>query len=37
MWNLKKYDTNELSDKTEIDSQTEKSNLWLPKGKGGEG
>ena len=36
MWNLK-YDTNELIYKTEMDSQTEKANLWLPKGKGGGG
>ena len=33
MWNLK-YDTNELIYKTETDSQTWKTNLWLPKGKG---
>ena len=34
--NLKKNDTNELIYKT--DSQTSKTNLWLPKGKGrGEG
>ena len=25
-----KYDTDELISKTEIDSQTEKRNLWLP-------
>ena len=37
MWNLK-YDTNELIYETETDSQTQKTNLWLPKGKGsGEG
>ena len=36
MWNLK-YDTNELTYKTETDSQTEKPNLWLPKGKRGGG
>ena len=30
-----KNDTNELIYKTEIDSQTQKTNLWLPKGKGG--
>ena len=35
MWNLKKKDTNELIYKTEIDSQTWETNLWLPKGKGG--
>ena len=36
MWNLKKKnDTNELTHKTEIDPRTEKTNLWLPKGKGG--
>ena len=34
MWNLKN-DTNELIYKTEIDSQTLKTHLWLPKGKGG--
>ena len=32
MRNLK-YDTNEVVYKTEIDSQTQKTNLWLPKGK----
>ena len=31
-WNLK-YDTNELIYKTEIDSQTQKTNLQLPKRK----
>ena len=30
MWNLK-YDTNEFIYKTEIDSQTQKTNSWLPK------
>ena len=34
MWNLKN-DTNELIYKTETDSQTQKANVWLPKGKGG--
>ena len=33
MWNLK-YDTNELIYETETDSETQKTNLWLPKGKG---
>ena len=33
MWNLK-YDTNDLIYKTEIDSQTETTDLWLPRGKG---
>ena len=33
MWNLKNY-TSELIYKTEIDSKTEKTNLWLPKRKG---
>ena len=33
MWNLKK-DTNELVYETRIDPQTQKTNLWLPKGKG---
>ena len=36
MWNLK-YDTNELIYKTETDPQTQKTNLWLPKGKAGGG
>ena len=36
MWNLKNI-TNELIYKTETDSQTQKTNLWLPKGKGGMG
>ena len=35
MWNLKKSGTNELIYKTEMDSQTEKTNLWLPKREGG--
>ena len=35
MWNLKKIDTNELIYKTETDSQTQKTNLWLPKGEVG--
>ena len=30
-----KTDTNELIYKTEIDSQTQKINLWLLKGEGG--
>ena len=30
-----KSDTNELIYKTETDSQNQKTNLWLPKGKGG--
>ena len=36
MWNLKK-DTNELLCRTETDSETLKTNLWLPKwtGRGG--
>ena len=36
MWNVK-YDTNELIYKSETDSQTQKINLWLPKGKGRRG
>ena len=32
MWDLK-YDTNELIYKAETDSQIQKTNLWLPKGK----
>ena len=36
MWNLKnKNDTNELIDKTRTDSQSLKTNLWLPKEKCG--
>ena len=31
----KKKDINELIYKREIDSQAQKTNLWLPKGKGG--
>ena len=30
----KENDTNELIYKTETDSQIQKTNLWLPKGKG---
>ena len=38
MWNLKKYGTNELINKTKTDSQTEKNKTkpWLPNGKRGE-
>ena len=36
MWNLK-YDTNELIYETETDSQTQKTDLWLPRGRGGGG
>ena len=32
-----KNDTNELIYKIETDWQTSKTNLWLPKGKGGGG
>ena len=32
MWNLKNY-TNEFIYKIETDSQTQKTNLWLPKGR----
>ena len=31
------YNTNELIYKTETDSQISKSNIWLPKEKGGNG
>ena len=34
IWHLK-YDTNELIYETEADSKTQKTNLWLPMGKGG--
>ena len=33
MWNLKN-NTSESTYKTETDSQMQKTNLWLPKGKG---
>ena len=36
MWNLK-YDTNELIYKTEADSQTQRTDLWLPRGRVPEG
>ena len=36
IWTLKN-DTSELIDKTEVDSQTQKTNLWLPSGKGRKG
>ena len=32
MWNVKKNSINELIYKTETDSQTQQTNLWLPKG-----
>ena len=34
---LKKNNTNELNYKTETDSQTQETNLWLPKGGRGGG
>ena len=33
MWNLK-YDTSELIYKTETDSQTQRTDLWLPRATG---
>ena len=33
MWKLK-YDTNELFYETETDSQTYRTNFWLPRGRG---
>ena len=33
MWNLK-YGTNELINETETDSQTQRTDLWLSRGKG---
>ena len=33
MYNLK-YDTNELTYKRETDSQTQRTDLWLPRGRG---
>jgi len=35
MWFIKKNYTDGLIYKTEKDSQTQKTNLWLPKEKGG--
>ena len=37
MRNLKKNDTRELIYKTEKNSQTQKTDLWLPKGRGAVG
>ena len=34
MWNLK-YDVNELIHETETDSQTYRTDFWLPRGKWG--
>jgi len=34
MWNLKKNDTNELIFRTETDSQTQRTDLWLPRERG---
>ena len=34
MWDLK-HDTNELTYETETDSQTQRTDLWLPRGRGG--
>ena len=36
IWHLK-YDTNELIYKTEADSQTQRTDLWLPRGRHGGG
>ena len=36
MWNLK-YDINEPIYKTETDSQTQRTDLWLPRGRDGLG
>ena len=35
MWNLK-YGTNEPLYETETDSQTQRTDLWLPRGRGEE-
>ena len=35
LYGVLKNDTNELIYKTEIDSQTQETNLWLPKWGGG--
>ena len=37
MWTLKENDTKKLICKTEIESQTQKTNLCLPKGEEGKG
>ena len=37
MWNLERNDTNELTYKTETDSQTSRTSLWLPGEGWGEG
>ena len=37
IYRICKNDTNELIQKTEIDPQTEKTKVWLAKGKGGGG
>ena len=37
MWNLNRNDTNEFTYKIERDSQTQKTNLWLPGGKDSQG
>ena len=37
MWNLKENDTNELIYKREADSQTQRTDLWLPRPGQGEG
>ena len=34
IWNLK-YDTNEHTYETEIDTQTQRIDLWMPRGRGG--
>ena len=36
MWTLK-YDTNELIYERETDSHTQRTNLWLPRGRGSGG
>ena len=33
MWNLKRNDTNEFTYKTETDSQTLRTSVWLPEGE----
>ena len=37
VWNLKRNDTDELTYKTETDSQTQKTNLQLPRGRDRQG
>ena len=37
MWNLKKIGVGALIDKTGIEKQRQRTNIWTPKRKGGDG